>query len=49
VIHHNPEAQLIDVEAQGAFLIANEDDDKVQAEVGVLSVEAEGRSIDPER
>ncbi len=46
-IHHYPEAKLVNVESQASFLIANEDHDEVQAEIGILTVQAQKGSVNP--
>ena len=49
LIDHHAEAKLVCVETQGAFLIANEDHDEVQGEIGRLLVEAEKVAVHPPR
>jgi len=47
LIHHQPEAKLVNVESQASFLIANEDHDEMQAEIGILTVQAQKGSVNP--
>src|SRR6266567_2918745 len=49
LIHEQPEADLVQVETQTPLLIANEDHDEVQGEVGILAVQAGERAINPKR
>src|ERR1700722_2182975 len=49
VIDHEAEAKLVHVETQTALLIADEDHDEVQAEIGLLPVKAQQRPIKTER
>ena len=49
LIYHYPEAKLVDVETQAAILIANKNHDEVQAEIGILLVQAQERSVNTKR
>ena len=49
VVYGDTESELIDVEPQAAFLVADVNDNKVQAQVGILPVEAERGSVNAER
>src|SRR5579872_2096633 len=49
VIYGNAESELIDVEPQAAFLIADVNNDEVKAQVGILPVEAKRGSVNAER
>jgi len=46
-IHYQPEAKLVNVEPEASFLIANEEHDEVQAQIRVLAVQAQERSVNP--
>ena len=48
VIDSDTEAQIVDVETKAPFLIANEYDHEVKAEIGVVAVEPQQRSFDAE-
>ena len=48
VIDNDTEAQIVDVETKTSFLIANEYDCEVKAEIGVVAVEPQQRSFDAE-
>ena len=49
VVYRDAEAQLISVETEASLLIADVNDGKVQAEVGIASVEAKRGAVDAER
>ncbi len=49
LIDDDAEAELVHVEAQAAFLIADKDHDEVEAKVRVLPVQAQKETIHPER
>src|SRR5258708_37799360 len=42
-----PETELVQVETQTSLLITNEDHDEMQREIGILSVQAGKRAINP--
>ncbi len=49
LIHNQAETELVQVEAQASLLIANEDQDEVERDVGVLLVQAERKVVHPKR
>ncbi len=46
MVHRDAETQLVDEEAQASFLVAHEDDDEVQAQIWISTVETEAGAID---
>ncbi len=47
LVHKQPETELVQVETQTSLLITNEDHDEMQREIGILSVQAGKRAINP--
>ena len=49
LVDDQAETELVGVETQASLLIANENHDKMQADVGVLLIEAQNGFMHPER
>jgi hypothetical protein len=47
MIDDHAEAQRVSIEPQTPFLVANEDDDEVQTEIGLFAIQAQQGSLNP--
>jgi hypothetical protein len=48
VVNYDPKSQLVDVETNALFLVADENDDEMKAQIWIIAVESQQRAFNTE-